>query len=260
MPGDPGGESEVRGHVIPEDLQTPATGQRGAPLVVATVVASVALHVLLVGALVWISGVEAAKIDLTQKPVRARLLRLGTRDKKLLPVKPAAPAPPPPKAVEVPGAKPAPKPAPKQPTRPAKQAAPKPDPGRRRALFDAFSQASARPDDQVGDPDGDPDGDSDTAEEGERYFGLILAKSRRNYGITKTISPQELIRLKAVVVLYIGSTGELLKDPEIQKSSGNPQFDQDVILALRKAAPFGPPPQQLAETLKTVGIAIEATP
>ena len=112
----------------------------------------------------------------------------------------------------------------------------------------------------TGDPNGDPEGDSDTAEEGERYFGQILARTRRNYGVTKTIPPQELIRLKAMVVLYIGAAGELIKDPEVQVSSGNEQFDQDVIMALRKAAPFGPPPAHLAKDLKTVGVAIEARP
>ncbi|HCF59746.1 MAG TPA: hypothetical protein DFS52_17345 [Myxococcales bacterium] len=158
------------------------------------------------------------------------------------------------------GAKPAAKPVETAPARPAAKRPAKQDAKRRSALFDAFASASASDEELSGDPDGDPDGDSDTADEGERYFGLILAKSRRNYGITKTISPHELVSLKAVVVLYIGELGELLRDPQIQKSSGNDQFDQDVILSLRKAAPFGPPPQHLVQTLKTVGIAIEATP
>jgi len=223
---------------------------------------SVLLHALLLAALLVVSSASAsAKIELDQKPVKARLLRLGNkRDPKLLPRKPSAAAPPAPKAVEVAGAKPAAKPVETAPARPAAKRPAKQDAKRRSALFDAFASASASDEELSGDPDGDPDGDSDTADEGERYFGLILAKSRRNYGITKTISPHELVSLKAVVVLYIGELGELLRDPQIQKSSGNDQFDQDVILSLRKAAPFGPPPQHLVQTLKTVGIAIEATP
>ena len=70
----------------------------------------------------------------------------------------------------------------------------------------------------------------------------------------------ELIRLKATVVLHIGPTGDLIKDPEVQISSGNEQFDQDVILSIKSAAPFGPPPPHLLEVLRTVGVAVVATP
>jgi TonB family protein len=191
--------------------------------------------------------------------VNARLVRLGARrDPSLLPRRDVA-APPPPKVVEVPGAKPLAIKA-RDPSAPRAPAKPRPDSKSR--LLDLFAKvdAKAASEPPPGDPEGDPEGDANGAEEGERYFGLILAKARRNYGVTKTIPPQELIRLKAVVVLYISPTGELLKDPEIQVSSGNEQFDQDVLLALRKAAPFGPPPKNLVETVGTVGVAIEARP
>ena len=137
----------------------------------------------------------------------------------------------------------------------------KPSPEKQRSkVFDAFNKTAVKHEEKAGDPSGDAEGDSDTAEEGERYFGLILAKARRNYGITKTISPAELVRLKAVVILYIGPTGELVKDPELQTSSGNSQFDNDVLSSLKKAAPFGPPPAHLAKSLKTVGVAVECKP
>ncbi|MGI5862360.1 MAG: TonB C-terminal domain-containing protein, partial [Myxococcales bacterium] len=241
-----------------EHRQTKASRPARERVVAVAVGLSVLLHALLLVALIVVpSGSASAKIELDQKPVKARLLRLGTkRDPKLLPRKPSAAPPPPPKVVEIAGAKPAPKPATTTPARTAASTAKqetKPDPKRRSALFNAFASAAASSDELSGDPEGDPDGDSDTADEGERYFGLILAKARRNYGITKTISPHELVSLKVVVVLYIGERGELLRDPQIQKSSGNDQFDQDVILSLRKAAPFGPPPQHLVQTLKTVG-------
>jgi len=241
----------------------PESGQSSRGFVVWAVAGSLFFHALLVAVALVMTGSEPPKLDLSQKPVKARLLRLGKkRDEKLLVRKPNAPPPAPPPPVEVPGAKPAPvSPKPTTPSpAPTKQPTAKDDRDRRSRLFDAFASTALKADESSGDPDGDPDGDSDTAEEGERYFGLILARARRNYGITKTIPPQELIRLKAVVVLYIGSTGELLKEPQIQTSSGNEQFDQDVILALRKAAPFGPPPRHLAKTLESVGIAIEATP
>lgn len=228
---------------------------------------SLAIHACAIGAALWLSARAPAKLEPRQKVVTAKLVRQGKpRDARLLPRREAPAPPPPPKAVEVP----LPKSAPTAPTAKAPPKRPQPKPktnapelakaARRQSLFSAFA-ATAKPSDEVvGEADGDPEGDSDSAEEGERYFGLILAKARRHYGITKTIPPQELIRLKALVVLYIGAMGELLKEPELQKSSGNPLFDQEVLMALKKAAPFGPPPRELTQTLGTVGIAIEATP
>lgn len=217
---------------------------------------SVALHALLLGAFIGASLLEPAKLPLAQKPVSARLVRLGTqRDPKLLPRKDVSP-PPPPKVIEVPGAKP----VAVKVRDPGALASKAPPADRRRSLFNAFDKTAAKAEDLPGDPNGDREGDSDTADEGERYFGLILAKARRNYNVAKTISAQELVRLKTTVVLYIGSTGQLIKDPEIQISSGNAQFDEDVVVSLKKAAPFGPPPQHLAKDLQTVGVAIEARP
>jgi outer membrane biosynthesis protein TonB len=221
-------------------------------------IGSVVLHGLGLAGFVAISLLAPPTLMPAQKPVSARLVRLGTqRDPKLLPRKDVTP-PPPPKVVEVPGAKPVPFKV-RDPGAVASKAQPSAD-RLRHDLFRAFDKTAAKAEELPGDPDGDPEGDSDTADEGERYFGLILAKARRNYNVAKTISAQELVRLKSTVVLYIGSTGQLIRDPEIQISSGNAQFDEDVVLSLKKAAPFGPPPKHLAKDLQTVGIAIEARP
>jgi outer membrane biosynthesis protein TonB len=225
---------------------------------------SALVHAGILGFFILMTLLEPPKLDLAQKPVSAKLVRLGQkRDQALLPRKDIS-VPPPPQAA----ARPQPvamntRDPNSAPTRPSMNAAPKRNAEQaRRDLFRAFDTTAApkKEEPAVGEADGDPEGDSDTAEEGERYFGVILAKARRNYGVTKTIPPQELIRLKATVILYINSTGELIRDPELQVSSGNEQFDQDVILSLKKAAPFGPPPGHLAEPLKTVGVAIEARP
>ena len=231
------------------------------------VAGSTVVHAAILALFIVMTLLEPPKLDMAQKPVSAKLVRLGVkRDEHLLPRKDIS-VPPPPQATSAPqpvafkprepGSAPTKNAsAPAAPTKTAEQ--------RRRDLFSAFSNTGAAPskntEPAVGDPNGDPEGDSDTAEEGERYFGLILAKMRRNYGVTKTIPASELIRLKATVILYIGSTGDLIKDPVLQVSSGNEQFDQDVLQSLRAAAPFGPPPTNLAEPLKTVGVAIEAKP
>jgi outer membrane biosynthesis protein TonB len=219
---------------------------------------SVGGHAALVAGLVAFSLWMPPQAPPAQKPVTARLVRLGTpRDPNLLPRKDVAP-PPPPKVVEVPGTQPVPIKV-RDPGAVASKAAPSPD-RLRRDLFKAFDRTAAKAEALPGEATGDPEGDSDTADEGERYFGLILAKARRNYNVTKTIPAQELVRLKATVVLYIGPTGALIRDPEIQISSGNAQFDEDVVLSLKKAAPFGPPPLHLARDLRSVGVAVEARP
>ena len=250
-------------------MRAQAVNRRGPEALVPWMVAlSILVHASAIGLMLWFSTRVSPHIEPRQKVVTAKLVRLGKpRDKRLLPRKESPSLPPPQKTVEVPSPKTAPtqplaKAQPKRPApRPKSHAADLAQAARRQSLFSAFA-ATAKPTDEevVGEEDGDIEGDSDSAEEGERYFGLILAKARRHYGITKTISPQELIRLKAVVVLYIGGMGELLKEPELSATSGNDLFDQEVLMALRKAAPFGPPPAALAETLRTVGIAIEATP
>jgi outer membrane biosynthesis protein TonB len=228
--------------------------------------ASLLAHALIIVGAVLLTRSSSPRLDISQKPVQARLVRLGKpRDKNLMPRLPTAQPSADPASARPTMSRPQFTSAANQPTRPVFSASAKSgdsakaSQARRRSLFNAFASAG-KPEELPGDPNGDPEGDSDTATEGERYFGLILARARRNYGITKTIPPQELIRLKAVVVLYINHSGELIKDPEILTSSGNGQFDQDVILSLRKAAPFGPPPQDLAKALETVGVAIEATP
>lgn len=223
------------------------------------VAVSLAAHAVAIGAFFVVSLLEPPRLAIEQKPISAKLIRLGQkRDERLLPRKDVA-APPPPARRPVEVASPVTRPAPARASEPTHASAQDTERSRSR-LFEAFSKTAAKPEEKSGDPGGDPDGDSDTAEAGERYFGLILAKARRNYGITKTIAPGELIRLKATVVLYISTKGELLKDPVIQSGSGNDQFDSDVVLSLRKAAPFGPPPEHLVKTLKTVGVAVECTP
>ncbi len=230
------------------------------------VAGSIAAHVLLIGLALGLSGASENPLELMQqKPVVARLVRLGTpRDPALLPRKeelPPPPPPPPPQAIPLPGVAPTPSTAPAEKNPPVKSNTAEEDRAKARSrLFDAFAKSSAKPGPVYGSPDGDPEGDSESGSEGERYFGVLLSKTRRNYGVTKSIPQEQLKRLKAVVVIYIDAQGRLLRDPQIQKSSGNSLFDSDVLMALRKAAPFGPPPPHLLQSLKTVGVAIEATP
>ncbi len=217
----------------------------------------------LVVSLVWGSRV----IDLDQKPITASLVRKGKpRDQALLPRKEELPAPP----LKVEGAPAAPAPAEKAPTplpgpKPTAKSAPA-QPGvangqdRRKQLFGAFGKVGKvnPPEELEGAVDGDEEGDSATAE-GERYFALLKAQGRRHYDVSDTIPEQERLRLRAQVQIKIGRAGELL-EARVVKSSGNPLFDSAVLSAVKKAAPFSPPPDHLRDELQRSGVIIVYTP
>jgi TonB family protein len=232
--------------------------------------ASVVGHIaVLLAAVLYARFNAGPTVDLDAQPIRATLVRLGKpRDSKLLPrkeqlppppkqvdaPKPAPDAPPPPSsaavAVPIPGVKPEPSSAPK-PT-PVKGETSGED--RRKRLFGAFDKTAkaAEPEEAEGAEDGDPDGDSATAE-GERYFGLLQSQVRRHYSVADTIPESERLHLKAMVAVRLGRSGEVL-DVSLTKASGNDLFDSAVVTAVRKAAPFSPPPDHLRDALQKSGV------
>ncbi|NMO19217.1 TonB family protein [Pyxidicoccus fallax] len=237
---------------------------------------SVVGHIaLLVAAVLYARLSSGPKMDLDAKPIKASLVRLGKpRDPKLLPRKEQLP--PPPKQVDAPKPPPdAPAPAPTPAAvavpipgvKPEPSSAPKPTPqkgettgeDRRKRLFGAFDKtAKAAEEEPEGAEDGDPDGDSATAE-GERYFGLLQSQVRRHYNVADTIPETERLRLNTVVAVRLGRTGEVL-DVSLTKPSGNDLFDSAVVTAVRKAAPFSPPPEHLRETLQKHGVNLSFRP
>ncbi len=193
-------------------------------------------------------------IDLDQKPIHASLVRLGKpRDEKLLPRKEE---PPPPKEEKAPEPVAIPLAAPKAipiPNLDAKKAPSKDDAKKeaeaKKRLASAFSKMTAlKPEEAEGKADGDPSGDS-AKEEGERYFGMISAQVRRYYDVSNTIPEAERRTLKAEVSMRVSSTGEA-SEVKIKKGSGNELFDEAVLSAVKKAAPFSPPPEQLRKVLQ----------
>ena len=216
---------------------------------------SIGLHVVAIAlGLVASWLLSPALVDLDQKPITASLVRLGKpREEKLLPRKEEPPPEPKkeekvevplevpsPKAVVVPG------PEPKRPT--AKQ-----------DLFKAFHNASkqAKPEELEGKADGDLNGDA-AKEEGERYFGIISAAVRRYYDVSNTIPEAERRTLKALVAMKVSATGEA-SDVRLKKGSGNGLFDDAVLLAVKKAAPFSPPPEHMKKVL-LAGVILSFTP
>ena len=227
---------------------------------------SVGLHVLAVAVWLIVGWIMAGpKVDL-QVPIKASLVRLGKkRDEKLLPRKEVEAPPPKPEVKEV--AAPAPVPADTAVKIPTKDTKPEKADNKKdgqkdakKSLFDAFAKggSQAKPEELEGEEDGDPNGDA-AKQEGERYFGMLKGVVKRNYDVSNTIDEAERRRLRAQVVLYIGPGGELI-DVSISVASGNETFDSAVIGAVKKTAPFTPPPEHIRETLKKEGVAIVFTP
>lgn len=219
------------------------------PFIIASVAGHAAIVIFLL-VLQWV--MDKPRVDLDQKPVHATLVKLGKkREETLLPRKePEAPPPPEEKIpIPTPGVKPEPKP---------KVTSDKPQPAdKKKSLFDALNK-TAKPEEDEGEEDGDRNGDS-AKQEGERYFGVIVGAVKRHFNVPDTIPEAERIRLRVVLVIRLDAEGRLL-DVSINKSSGNDIYDNAAIGAVKKAAPFGPPPPHLRDTLKGSGQPFGLTP
>ena len=226
---------------------------------------SIAGHVAVIFVGLVANWVLAPKlIDLDQKPIHASLVRLGKpRDEKLLPRKDEPPPPPPeekaPEPVAIPVAAPKAIPIPGLDAKktPSKDDAKKEADAKKR-LASAFSKMTAlKPEEAEGKADGDPNGDS-AKEEGERYYALLGQQVRRFYDVSNTIPEAERRALKAEVSMRVSPTGEA-SEVKIRKGSGNDVFDEAVLAAVKKAAPFSPPPEQLRKVLQG-GVTLVFTP
>lgn len=250
-----------------------ALAPRPAPELKAYLLWSLIAHAVLLAGVLGLSAWNAGpRLDLNQKPIQATLVRRGqARDPKLLP-RIEEPPPPPPKVEAPPPPLPqpdAPPPPPKAPglkptQAPASRAAPSKgaddSAGRRSRLFDAFQKTSQRAKDEPleGDPEGDPEGDSATGE-GERYYGLINRDVKRYYDVSHTIPDRERVGLKADVLIKVSPAGAV-EQVKLVTGSGNELFDNAVLAAVKKAAPFPAPPAHLRDTLHREGVVLRFKP
>lgn len=232
---------------------------------------SVAGHgLLLVIGLVYSALTAGPKVDPNIPVIKASLVRRGKpRDEKLLPRKEQPPSPP--KEVKAPPAPPTeaakppdksvvPLPVAKPEPAPAPQKGDKAAEDRRKRLFGAFDKTAkqAPPEELEGAEDGDEEGDSATAE-GERYYALLSTQVRRNYDVADTIPETERMHLKAQVQMRLGRAGDVL-ETRLATASGNDLFDTAVLSAVKKAAPFSPPPDHLRDSLQKQGVVLEFRP
>jgi colicin import membrane protein/protein TonB len=234
------------------------------------VLASIAVHVA--AFTVALRATSAPELDLAQKPIQAKLVRLGEKKpEQLLPQKeapppPPAPATPPPVVAEAPP--PTTPPAPVAPTpAPTPARAPAPAPAARSrangagttSLADALTRAEKQVKrERWGDPNGDPEGDSEEGTEGERYFALLERAVLANYQLPTTISEKERLYLVAYIRVWIDPNGGIARW-RIEKPSTNPQFDSGMERALR-ATNGPPPPPELREELRVRGRVLEFKP
>jgi colicin import membrane protein len=193
-------------------------------------------------------------VDLSQKPIQAKLVRLGEkRPEQFLPRKDEPPPAPAAErvAVPVPGA-----PA-------AAPAASKPGPKESKDAADPLAsilkrvraeQKKMKNEPVYGDPTGDPEGDSSEGSEGERYLALVDHALHENYRLPSTISEQDRLYLKATIVLFIEADGSL-SHYTYEKRSGNPTFDDALERAVQEAR-LPPPPAELRGRLKKIGLGV----
>jgi colicin import membrane protein/protein TonB len=202
-------------------------------------------------------------IDLEQKPIVAKLVRIGEkRPDEWLPRKPAepppavappAPAPPAPAAAPPAAPTPAPAPAPAAPRAPAPPGA-KPGPARSGTTLASVLSQVRKEQELAGAPDGDPAGDAERAEEGDRYLALIDREIRANYRVPATISDRERMLLQAVVVVYVEPDGRVSRW-RFESRSGNAAFDDALERTLRQVR-LPPPPDTWLKQYARTGVAV----
>jgi colicin import membrane protein/protein TonB len=232
---------------------TPLAGRRDpiGPVIGVSLVA----HALLLGFAIFFR--PAPIIDLGQKPIVAKLVKLGEkREDKLLPRMEATPPPAPAAAVvPIPGAKPV--PAAKTPPKPEAKPAAKADP-LAAALNKVRRDQIFHPATNEGDPGGDPGGDADHAEAGDHYLALVSKALHDVYHLPATISQKERLHLAATVVLFIEPDGKVSRF-SFEKKSGNGAFDDALEGAVHHAR-IPPPPADLRARLRDSGLGVYFRP
>jgi colicin import membrane protein len=215
------------------------------------VLASVVFHALVVA---WaLVRRPPPPIDLSQKPIIAKLVRLGEkRPEEWMPRKDAPPPPPPaPAPVVAPGpaqARPA-APTPKAPAKPASPSQPA------ASLASILSKVQRQVDEhRWGDPSGDASGDSDSGSEGDRYLALVQNALRSAYNVPATIPERERMYLKATVILFLEPNGRVI-DYRFETRSGNPAYDGALERAIR-AVHLPPPPPEMREQFRKSGFGV----
>jgi TonB family protein len=76
---------------------------------------------------------------------------------------------------------------------------------------------------------------------GSIYPGVVKAKIMKEWALPENL-PKEGKGLEAIIVIIIGRNDGKVKKSWVEKSSGNPLYDQMAMRAIKKAEPFPPIP------------------
>lgn len=223
---------------------------------------SLGLHIgLAAGWLFFPDLTPRRPIDLDDAVVKTKLVKLGKpRDEKLLPRLQAS-APPPDASKKAP---PTDTPTPDNPQKTAEKQPSAADilkdfkeKNQTKDINDIIRDRLGEPDDE-GQLDGDREGVALEGEIKDAYFARVTAAIQRNHEVSATISPEELVRLRAVVEFKIGADGTI-SDVKIRDSSGNDIYDNGVIAAAKRASPVPAPPPPVRD-LAARGVAVNVCP
>jgi TonB family protein len=221
---------------------------------------SLTLHLFAFAAYAFWPHGDKPAVDLDAAVVKTRLVKLGkTRDDKLLPRLPTAPAPPaadkkaPPKPDD---AKDAPSPdSSKKPT--AAELLEKLKQQENRDVNDVIKQRVGEQTDE-GKEDGDKDGVDLEGEIKATYFARVAAHIRKHMEVSSVLSDEERIKLRGELFLRINDDGTVA-DAKMQKGSGSNVFDNDIVTAAKRSSPLPAPPPQV-QALASKGIALQFCP
>jgi outer membrane biosynthesis protein TonB len=232
---------------------TPVSRMPTSRLMSVMTVVSVALHIGLLVGFVGLGSCGPKKQYPDEAIIKTRLVKLGKqRDEKLLPRIDKSPPPPAPTpAAKVPTPVP---PAPEKPV-PQKTEPVKPEPKRSASdVLQKFTEKNPEKRDlseliqdkfgevvDEGHKEGSEIGTEITGRMKAEYNDRIMAKIKSALSVPSTISEQERLFLKTQLAVSIDSDGALT-DASIARPSGNAGYDNAVLAAAKKAAPFPPPP------------------
>jgi protein TonB len=219
------------------------------PMVWISILGSAAAHaglivLLIIGGLVKDSG-EREHVKITA------LLKKGKeRPKDWLPRKEAAAAPAPPKNV--------------RPSKEAKKTDSKASKTSSRVDYSkdmgsalaSLVKEGAKEDEGEGSPNGVDEGTALIAQKGNEYMTKVYSAVKGQYSVPEIITERERQFLNAVVIITINARGQI-KNLTFEKRSGNQVYDSAIEAAIRRAAPFPPPPPELVDKYSSEGIGID---
>lgn len=217
-----------------------------------TIVASVAMHALVVATLVLGTRGLGRVEHHNEAVIITKLVKLGKeRPKELLPRKDEGSAP---------AAKPVAVAADK--SNDGKVASGKDPAGEKRSLSDALSRLKKSSGEAPeGHPDGVVDGEVTSLAQalvGSRYATEIYRCVKTNYSI-EALPPERIAGKSVTAVIRVQKDGTLF-DFHIERGSGVPAFDRAVEKAIKRCGKVSPPPAELASQLHGDGVQLDFTP